>query len=170
MIVATLGVGGMGRSQTAAADPLEPLAFLIGRWEGTSEGQPGIGQVRREYTRVLNSRFIRVQNQSVYKPQARNAKGEVHEDVGFFSFDKARKRLVFRQFHTEGFVNHYSHDPADTARIVFTTDAIENIPPGFRARETYVARGPDEFEEIFEMAEPGKDFELYSRAKLKRAR
>jgi len=170
LVCATLSAGAMARAQPGAADPLEPLAFLVGRWEGTSEGQPGAGDVRREYTRVLNSRFIRVQNQSVYKPQDKNPKGEVHDDVGFFSFDKARKRLIFRQFHVEGFVSHYAHDPSQTAKVVFTTEAIENIPAGFRARETYVAHGPDEFEEIFEMAEPGKDFELYSRSRLKRVR
>jgi hypothetical protein len=109
-----------------------------------------------------------VQNQSTYKPQEKNPKGEVHEDVGMFSFDTARQRLVLRQFHTEGFVNQYVHDPAQTGKLVFATEAIENIPAGWRARETYLARGADEFEEIFELAGPGKDFELYSHARLKR--
>ena len=123
-------------SQAALSDSLQPLAFLIGRWEGTSEGQPGAARVQREYTAVLNSRFIRVQNQSVYQPQAKNPKGEVHEDLGMFSFDSGRKRLVFRQFHKEGFVNQYVHDPTETGKVVFTTEAIENIPAGWRARET----------------------------------
>jgi len=78
------------QSQGAAVDPLQPLAFLVGRWEGSSEGQAGKARVQREYTRILNSRFIRVQNQSVYPPQDKNPKGETHEDVGVFSFDKSR--------------------------------------------------------------------------------
>jgi hypothetical protein len=41
---------------------------------------------------------------------------------------------------------------------------------GLRARETFVVLGPDEFEEVFELAGPGKPFELYSRARLKRVR
>jgi hypothetical protein len=36
------------------------------------------------------------------------------------------------------------------------------------ARETYTILGPDEFEELFELAEPGKPFKVYSRARLKR--
>jgi hypothetical protein len=94
----------------AVADPFERLAFLIGKWEGTSDGQPGNGTVRREYTRALNTRFVRVHNRSEYPAQPKNPKGEIHEDEGFFSFDKARKRVVFRQFHTEGFVNTYVED------------------------------------------------------------
>jgi hypothetical protein len=98
-------------------------------------------------------------------------KGEIHEDEGWFSFDRARKRMVLRQFHVEGFANQYVQN-ADSAalRLVFTTESIENIPAGWRARETYVVPGPDEFEDVFEFAEPGKEFELYSRARLKRVR
>jgi hypothetical protein len=51
---------------------------------------------------------------------------------------------------------------------VFTTEAIENLPSGWRARETYVVHGTAESEEIFELAAPGKDFETYSHARLKR--
>lgn len=159
-----------GAQAVASKKPLAALDFLIGRWEGSSAGQPGNAQVRREYTRVLGDRFIRVQNQSTYQPQEKNPKGEVHEDVGMFSFDAARQRLILRQFHIEGFVNQYVHDPAETGKVVFVSEALENIPAGWRARETYIAHGADEFEEIFELAGPGKDFELYSHARLTRSR
>ena len=158
-------------SQQPVADPLDPLAFVVGRWEGTSEGQPGKARVQREYRRVLNSRFIHGRNRSEYPPQEKNPKGEIHEDESWFSFDRARKRIVLRQFHIEGFVNQYVQDadPSST-KLVFTTESIENIPPGWRARETYVIHGPDEFEEIFELAAGGKPFELYSRARLTRVK
>jgi hypothetical protein len=52
--------------------------------------------------------------------------------------------------------------------VVFTSEAIDNIPAGYRARETYTLRGPNELEEVFELAEPGKDFTIYSRTRLKR--
>ena len=156
---------------SACCDSLARLDFLLGRWEGTQEGQPGSGTVTREYTRELNGRFVRAQNRSVYPAQPKNPKGEIHEDVGYFGLDRARKLIVFRQFHVEGFVVQYVWDPASTgSRIVMTSEAIENIPKGYRARETYVQLGPDELEEIFEMAEPGQDFKVYSRTRLKRVK
>jgi hypothetical protein len=157
--------------QSTATDPFESLAFIVGRWEGTSEGQPGKAKVQREYQRALNERFIHGRNRSEYPPQEKNPKGEIHEDEGWFSFDRARKRIVLRQFHVEGFVNQYLQD-ADSAatKLVFTTESIENIPAGWRARETYIVHGPDEFEEVFELAEAGKPFEVYSRARLKRVK
>jgi len=103
-------------------------------------------------------------------PQPKNPKGEAHEEWGFMSFDKARKTFVLRQFHVEGFVNEFvlSSSSADAKTMVFTTESIENIPAGFRARETYKILGADEFTEVFEIAEPGKDFELYSEAHFRR--
>jgi len=158
-------------AQTADPDGLKRLSVLIGRWEGSSEGQPGKGTVRREYTHALDARFIRVVNRSEYPAQEKNPKGEIHEDEGFFSFDRARKKTVLRQFHVEGFVNQYVEDNSSSpTKFVFVTESIENIPAGWRARETYVINGPDEFEEIFELAENGKPFEIYSRARLKRVR
>jgi hypothetical protein len=156
--------------QAPAADGLAILSPLAGRWTGTTEGEPGTGTVERDYERVLGDRFIRVQNRSTYPPQPKNVKGEVHQDVGFFSFDRARKAIVFRQFHREGFVNQYVVDASSTpTRIVMTTEAIENIPPGWRARETYAIEA-DRLEETFELAAPGKEFEVYSKNRLTRAR
>lgn len=153
------------------SDPFATVAFLVGRWEGTSEGQPGTGTLRREYESALGGRFIRIRNRSEYPAQAKNPKGEIHEDEGYLSFDRARKRLVLRQFHVEGFVNQYVQDEeAAPGRVRFTTEAIENIPAGWRARETYVLLGPDAFEEIFELAEADKPFEVYSRARLRRVK
>lgn len=158
-------------AQQPAADDLAPLAGFIGRWAGTSEGQPGSGTVERDYERALASRFIRVRNRNVYPPQEKNPKGEKHEDEGFFSFDRARKRMLLRQFHVEGFAITYVQDlDAKPGTISFTSEAIENIPAGYRARETYTMTGPDELEEVFELAEPGKDFAVYSRARLKRVK
>ena len=173
-LIAVAGVlaGARVAGQPAGStDPFERVAFLIGRWEGTSEGRPGRGTVRREYTRVLGARFIRGHNRNEYPAQDKNPKGEIHEDEGWFSYDRARTRLVLRQFHDEGFVSQYVED-ADSlpARLVFTSESTENIPAGWRARETYVVHGADEFEEIFELAQEGKPFEVYSRSRLKRVK
>jgi hypothetical protein len=89
----------------AATDRLAPVAVFLGRWTGTTEGRPGKGTVEREYVHLLGGRFIQVRNRSSYPPQEKNPKGEVHEDMGMFSFDTSRKAIVFRQFHVEGFVS-----------------------------------------------------------------
>jgi hypothetical protein len=159
-----------GNTSEAAADRLAPVAALLGRWAGTTEGQPGKGTVEREYVRILGTRFIQVRNRSSYPPQEKYPKGQVHEDMGIFSFDSTRKTIVFRQFHIEGFVSQYVLGGSSTPnRIVLTTESIENIPPAGAREKTYVVSDADQLEEVFELAEPGKDFELYSRNRLTRA-
>jgi hypothetical protein len=152
-----------------ASDALAILARLEGEWRGTGEGEPGTSSVERSYRWVLGGRYLEVRNRSIYAPQPKNPKGEQHEDMGLVSYDKARKKLVFRQFHVEGFVNHYVLDSATPEMFVFTSEAIENIPPGFRARETLRFSGDGQLEETFEIAEPDKDFAVYSKTKLARA-
>jgi hypothetical protein len=149
---------------------LRPLARLVGTWRGAGEGQPGVSEVERAYEPALGGRFLLVRNVSLYAPQPKNPKGERHEDVGYFSFDRARKAIVLRQFHIEGFVNQYVAPAASLAgdRWEFESEAIENIPAGFRARETYAFAG-DELEELFEIAQPGQSLVTYSRTRLRRA-
>ena len=70
----------------------------------------------------------------VYPQQEKNPKGEVHEDLGLFSYDGKRKKFVLRQFHVEGFVNEYVEQEitADGKTLRFVTERIENIPDGWR--------------------------------------
>ena len=101
-----------------------------------------------------------------------NPKGYVHEDFGVISYDKSRKIFVFRQFHIEGFVNQYileSISP-DGKTIVFITETIENIPKGWRGRETYTVNEGKVLSEVFDLAEPNKDFELYTKASFIRTK
>jgi hypothetical protein len=166
-------VSGLQETKPAAsADPWAPLRFIVGNWRGPSTGEPGQGTSERTYEFEFGETFIHVRNKGVYPSQPKNPKGEVHQDTGFFSYDKTRKRFVFRQFHSEGFVNQYVEDPAasDGKSLVFVTEAIENIPDGWRARETYRSIGPDEFIETFELAAPGKEFARYTECRLRRVR
>jgi len=149
-----------------------PFKVFVGKWAGDSDGQPGKGKYERSYEIIFNKKFIEVKNKSSYSPSQHNPKGEVHEDRGFISYDKARKTFVMRQFHIEGFVNQYKIESVspDGKTIVFISESIENIPTGFRARETYQIVNENEFTETFEMAEPGKEFEVYSKAILRRVK
>ena len=157
-------------AQASTPDPWLNMRFLAGTWAGTSTGQPGNGTVSRTYEFVLGGKFLQVRNTSTYVPQEKNPKGEVHEDWGMVSYDSARKKLIFRQFHIEGFVNQYVLQSETRETIIFVSEAIENIPAGWRARETYRVIGQDQFVERFELAEPGKDFELYSETRFRRGK
>jgi hypothetical protein len=167
-----LASGGAQTDPPRPADPLGEIRFLVGRWSGSSEGQAGKGSVTRVYEPILNGRFVHERNRSEYPAQPANPKGEVHEHWSFLGYDKVRKAVVFRQFHVEGFVVTYRLLPGGGAdkRLVFESDEIENLAAGWKARETYERLSEDEFTETFELGAPGKPFEVFGKAHLKRTR
>jgi hypothetical protein len=147
-----------------------PFRFFVGSWEGVSKGQFGVGAIEREYQFVLKGAFLEVRTKATYKPQEKNPKGEVHEDVGLISFDRNRGKFILRQFHVEGFVNQYVLDTitTDSKSFGFNTESIENLSTSWRARETYKILNKGEFIEIFEVAASGKDFVVYTENHFKR--
>lgn len=171
-LVVSLLSGAPAFGSGPSESPWSPIQFMVGEWEGESEGEPGKGTVKRTYGFVLSDKFLRERNVSTYPPQARNEKGEVHEHWSFFSFDRSRRTLVLRQFHQEGFVVQYivGPPPGLPGKLVFESEALENTPAGWKARETYETVSPDEFVETFELAQGGGAYEVYSRTRLRRAR
>ncbi|GLH72722.1 hypothetical protein GETHLI_12240 [Geothrix limicola] len=153
-------------------DPWAPIRFMAGAWRGTASGEPGEGTAVRRYEFILQDRFLHERNTSTFPPQAKNKAGEVHEHWGFFSYDKKRKTLLFRQFHQESFVVTYAFNPAlsTPAKLVFDSEAFENIPSTWKARETYERISADEFTETFEVAQADKPFAIYSRNHFRRER
>jgi hypothetical protein len=156
----------------APANAWAPFRFFVGTWQGRGEGGPGASTGEQTFAFILRDAYLQVHNKAVFTPQEKNPKGEVHEDLGIFSYDKARKTFVLRQFHVEGIVNQYVLEslPADGKAFVFVSEAIENIPPGFKARLTYKVLDADTFEQTFDLAAPGQDFVCYSKGVMKRTK
>ncbi|MBL8508209.1 MAG: hypothetical protein JNM11_07060 [Chitinimonas sp.] len=149
---------------------LKAVSRLQGSWAGTAEGSPGKGVVTRRYEWVLQGRYLRESNRSTYPPQEKNKTGETHEHLGMFSYDKARKVVMLRQFHQEGFVNTYkqSLEGSRPDLLQFDSESFENFSNRWRARETYEFLSDDEFIETFELAAPDQAFQVYSRNHFKR--
>ena len=158
-------------AQTGKQDSIwSPFNYFVGKWDGLGVVEGTNGKYERSYQFIFNRRFIEVKNKSTFPPTEKSLKGEVHEDLGYISYDKRRKTFILRQFHIEGFVNQYKLDSIskDGKTIVFTTEAIENIPNGWTAKETYQLINDNEFTETFELAEPNKPFEVYSKVTMKK--
>ena len=158
--------------QSSVKAPWDSMKYFVGDWKGTFQGEPGKGQGERHYEFILGGKFLRATNKSVYPQQEKNPKGDVHEDIGLYGYDSGRKKFTLRQFHVEGFVNEYVEQEIspDGKRMRFVTERIENIPDGWRGRETYKIVNQDEYTEVFELAPPQKDFALYSESHWKRVK
>ena len=150
----------------------EPFEFFVGQWKGTGQGKSGTSRIETEFGFILNKNYLQVRGKAVFDPQEANPTGEVHEDLGFISYDNRRKKFVFRQFHVEGFVNQYVLDSlsSDGKTFVFVSESIENISPGWRARVTYKIIDDDEIQVLFDLAAPDNEFGCFTENQLKRKR
>jgi hypothetical protein len=160
-----------------AQDPPPPpvewgqLAHFRGVWEGHETGRAGVGVGHRTCELVLGDHFLFCDNTSTFEPQEANPTGEVHQDWNIFSYDRNRERFIARQFNIETFVNTFVMDTGASGgeRLVFVSESSENAPEGLRARLTYRFDGPDHFEETFELAFPGQEFEEFLRNRWTRS-
>lgn len=91
LIAALIFIPFLTFGQTAKLDSIwTPLKFMLGSWTGKGGGEPGQGNFERSYNFIFGHRFIEVKNKSVYPPSKDYPEGEVHEDLGYISFDKLR--------------------------------------------------------------------------------
>lgn len=161
----------LGTQNEKKVDVWQPLKFLEGKWEGQGEGMSGVSRVVQEYRFILSKKYIQMKTKSVFKPQEKNPKGEVHEDMGMFSYDQFRKKFILRGFYVEGFVNQYVLDSISSSEKTFTflTESIENAPPGTKAKLIFKIISDEEMEQSFYVAFLGKEFSCFSVNKLKRS-
>jgi len=161
--LALLSAASASLAQPARPDPLAPFAPLVGDWTGVGEGEPGTSAARRHAERIHDGRFIRIKGRSVYPKQEKNKSGEVHTSTDVWSYDKARKLIMLRQFDSLGFVSTYAQDKAASreSHIVLVSEHLENVPAGWKARYTYDLLAPDEYREHFELDPDGKGFKTY---------
>ena len=155
----------------AQTDPWTPLRVFEGKWQGSTSGKPGKGTTTREYRFELNGHFLYQHDNSVYQSADPAAKPLAHEDLGYLSYDTGAKKIVWRQFHSEGLVNEYILESVsgDGKSLEFDTTHIENFPGG-RAKKIYRIISSDQIEETFLLAPPGQDFALYTESHLKRVK
>lgn len=148
-----------------------PFRRFLGNWSGSGEGKSGKSTVERSYSLILADQFIQIKNRSVFPPQPANPSGEIHEDMGFLSYDKGRSLYVLREFFVEGYVNRsiLQTSAQGDPELVFLTESIENLSPGWNARTTIKLTSPDTFDETFDLAGPGKDWACMIRLQFHRA-
>jgi hypothetical protein len=153
-------------------DIWEPFKFFVGTWDGEGEGKSGVSTVSKEFEFVLGGKYLRMITKSNFEPQEKNPKGEIHEDFGYISYDRSRKKFVFRQFHIEGFINQYIFDgiSEDGKTIRWVSEEMENAPPSWKVELIYTIKDDNTIEESFNLGMPDRDFECYNLNRLKRKR
>jgi hypothetical protein len=157
MLISVLPIIGFSQDQ------FDKFNFLIGNWQGVETGVSGDGIGYRTYSYELARNYIMEKNQSTFPKSDKNSKGEVHKDIGMFSYNSNKKEIVYRSFNIEGFTNIFVLDDSlsSETRFVFITREIENNPGNWKARVTIEKISDTEFKEFFAMAMDGETFKPF---------
>ncbi|MCK5376307.1 MAG: hypothetical protein KAJ97_04435 [Acidobacteria bacterium] len=156
----------VANDEAPEADKWAPVRPLVGAWKGHGDGST----VTHSYHFVLQDQFIHSRTRSEFEPKEGEDAGEIHEDLGFFSYDPVRQAIIFRQFLSEGFVNTYVLEPreSDEDPLVFMSESCEGAG-NMRARLTIDLDGDDRYTMVLELASPGKKFFACQNLEMKRA-
>jgi hypothetical protein len=170
LIIAILPALLFGQAGTQKDDVWAPLRFIVGAWEGSASSHSIEGRATCEGRFLFNGAFLQLESKDVFAPREEMPQGLTHEDIGIFSYDRERKTLVLRQFHCEGFVNQYVLDSLSTGgtTIAFISERLENFPPGWRAKVQFEIFNDNEFVELYKLAPPEGELEVYSESHLTR--
>ena len=120
----------------------EFINYFRGNWSSVQEACVGIGKADRSYKMVVDSNYLHITNTAYFQPDSTHVTGSDHHDWGLFSYDNTRKKIMLREFNSEGFIIQYILDTisADGKTYIFLSESIENIPEDWQARTTITCR------------------------------
>jgi hypothetical protein len=135
------------------------LRLLEGSWEGKIDGRLGQGVGQRTYEFIFDGVYLVSRHASVRQPQEKSPEGDHHRELGVYSLDRERGTIVLREFMEEGFVLRSTCE-MEPRRFVCTAEAIES-GSGMLSRLTVEISDQYHFVEIFELASPGEELQVY---------
>ena len=145
-------------------NPWDTLKVLEGKWVAD---KPGVSKNTQQYSFILKNKYLQMKTRSVFEPTEKKPKGEIHEDMAIFSYDKTRKLFVMRGFYVEGFVNTYTLTKSEDGKtLTFLSEDIENGMPGMKAKLVFKLISETEYEQSFYVAFPNKDYSCFFESKF----
>lgn len=149
---------------------LQSFDFLIGQWQGIEQGMAGEGIGFRTYAYDLGGNYIFSENISTFPKSEKLPEGEIHRDRGVMSFNSNLSKVIYREFHVEGFTNvfEYQEEESTDKKMVFITREIENNPGNWVAKLIWKKVSDNAFSEEFYIAMDGTQFVLFIKNEWKR--
>ena len=157
--------------ETASAtgsDRFAGLDWLVGEWQGYGLFADDTTFIHKRYSYEVGGRFLVERTLDMFPPARPSTEFEVHQDMTVFYRTEEGYRA--KGFFVEGFVWNSEVEIRNEGGVIFvSTTAVENGPPGTRARYTVERTGQDAFEATFEIAWPDQDFDVFEQIHMRRA-
>ncbi len=149
----------------AAWKPFQEFGFLTGSWSGTAESGSRVGGRVSRFGLEMGGNFLVHRGTTVFPAQAGSPE-DASEEVGYYSYDRERRKYVATYFFSTGIVGQFDVEiPADGSLRLVSTSLL-NYDTGARMRMTLGKKGDAELALSIEVAPSGKDFVTYVTSRM----
>jgi hypothetical protein len=149
----------------AAWKPFQEFGFLTGSWSGTAESGSRVGGRVSRFATEMGGNFLVHRGTTVFPAQAGSAEDST-EEVGYYSYDRERRKYVATYFFSTGIVGHFDVEIPSDGNVRLVSTSLLNYDNGARMRMTLGRKSDAELAMQIEVAPSGKDFVSYVTSRM----
>lgn len=135
--------------------PFQEFAFLEGSWSGTAESGTKVGGRVARFTPELSGSYLVHRGSTVLSSD--DGKQETIEEVGYFAYDREKRRYVASYFFSTGIAVTFDVEIAPEG-VRLASRELLNAEAGTKARMLFSRKGDAELAVSMDLAPGGKDF------------
>ena len=145
--------------------PFQELGFLVGSWSGAAESGARVGGRVARFTPEFSGNYLVHRGSTILT--ADDGKEETIEEIGYFAYDRERRRYVASYFFSTGISATFDVEvAAESARLV--SRELLNAEAGTKARMLFARKADGELSLSTDLAPAGKDFVSFLTSSLKK--
>lgn len=145
--------------------PFQEMGFLVGSWSGAAESGARVGGRVARFTPEFSGNYLVHRGSTILT--ADDGKEETIEEVGYFAYDREKRRYVASYFFSTGISATFDVEVApESARLV--SRELLNAEAGTKARMLFARKADGELSLSMDLAPPGKDFVPFLTSSLRK--
>lgn len=145
--------------------PFQELGFLVGSWSGAAESGARVGGRVARFTPEFSGNYLVHRGSTILT--ADDGKEETIEEVGYFAYDREKRRYVASYFFSTGISATFDVEVApESARLV--SRELLNAEAGTKARMLFARKADGELSLSMDLAPPDKDFVPFLTSSLRK--
>ena len=145
--------------------PFQELGFLVGSWSGAAESGARVGGRVARFTPEFSGNYLVHRGSTILT--ADDGKEETIEEVGYFAYDREKRRYVASYFFSTGISATFDVEVApESARLV--SRELLNAEAGTKARMLFAHNADGTLSLSMDLAPAGKDFVPFLTSSLRK--
>ncbi len=145
--------------------PFQELSFLVGSWSGAAESGTRIGGRVARFTPEWSGSYLVHRGSTILT--ADDGKEETIEEVGYFVYDREKRRYLASYFFSTGISATFDVDFVPEGVRLLSRELL-NAEPGTKARMSFARKPDGELSLTMELAPAGKDFVSFLTSSLRK--